>query len=415
MRLNRLPRARREACGAACAPERESGDGGPGRVMLSLMSRTLAEVMALLERLAPLDLSEDWDNTGLLLEPLGAATRPVEQAFLCIDLTEAVLDEAIERGADLVIAYHPPIFRGLRRLRARSPEERVLLRALDAGLAVYSPHTALDAAADGVNDWLARAFGAGRTTPLLAQPPRAADQEFKLVVFVPEAHAGTLRGALARELGAGNIGNYSECSFELAGRGSFFGSETSAPRVGERGKLEFVAETRLEMRCPAAALKDLARVIAAHHPYEEPAWDLYPLLTPARPDLGAGRLVQLDTPISIGEAVIRLKTHLGLGSLRVATAGVHAAGTPIARIAVCAGAGGSVFEKAPHADLFVTGEMRHHDVLAKLRAGSSVILSEHTHTERGFLPKFGQRLARLAGGQIKVLISEQDRNPLHTV
>src|SRR6478609_7764330 len=269
--------------------------------MLPRMSRTLAEVMALLERLAPLDLSEDWDNTGLLLEPTGAAARPIERAFLCIDLNEAVLEEAIERGADFVIAYHPPIFRGLKRVRARSPEERVLLRALDAGLCVYSPHTALDAAEGGMNDWLARAFGPGRVTPLVAAAPNPKQQELKLVVFVPAGHAAELRSALSRELGAGTIGNYSECSYELEGRGSFFGNEATQPRVGERGKLEFVAETRLEMRCPASAVKDLARVIAAHHPYEEPAWDLYPLATPqaVQPRPGAGRLLVLEQALSV--------------------------------------------------------------------------------------------------------------------
>jgi len=382
--------------------------------MLPRMSRTLAEVIALLERLAPLDLSEDWDNTGLLLEPVGAATRPIERAFLCVDLSDRVLDEAIEQSADLLIAYHPPLFRGLKRLRVSSPEERVLVRALHAGLPIYSPHTALDATLDGVNDWLARAFGEGRTTPLVA-PKAALGKEFKLVVFVPEANVAALRRALSRELSAGNIGNYSECGYELQGRGSFFGNDQAAPRVGERGKLEFVAETRLEMRCPASALKDVARVIAAHHPYEEPAWDLYPLQTPPRAGVGAGRLLELDTPISITEAVNRLKTQLQVASLRVATCGAHSAGTPIARIAVCAGAGGSLFERAPQADLFVTGEMRHHDVLAKLRAGSSVILSEHTHTERGFLPYFAARLESLAQGQLRVLIAVSDRDPLQTM
>ena len=388
------------------------------RAMLARMSRTLAEVIALIEHLAPRELAEDWDNTGLLLEPLGAALRPIERAFLCIDLDEIVLDEALERGADLLIPYHPPLFRGLKRLRARSPEERVLLRALDAGLAVYSPHTALDAAENGVNDWLARAFGAGSSTPLVAQQGAPAPLEFKLVVFVPRPNVAALRGALARELGAGKIGNYSECSYELEGRGSFFGNEASMPQVGERGQLEFVHEIRLEMRCPAAAVKHLARVIAAHHPYEEPAWDLYPLATPPSAQgtpVGAGRLLELAAPISMTEAVTRLKKHLGLASVRVATSTTHAAGAPIARIAVCAGAGGSLFEKVQEADLFVTGEMRHHDVLAKLRAGSSVILSEHTHTERGFLPEFARALANLAEGRLEVLVSERDRDPLQTL
>ena len=379
--------------------------------MLPRMSRTLAEVIALLERLAPLSLSEEWDNTGLLLEPLGAGTRAIERAFLCIDLTESVLDEAIERGADFLIPYHPPLFRGLKRLRARSPEERVLLRALDAGLAVYSPHTALDATTSGVNDWLARAFGTGRSAPLVAQEAPA---EFKLVVFVPQASVADLRRALAHELGAGQIGNYSECGYELEGRGSFFGNDSAAPRVGERGKLEFVAETRLEMRCPGGAVKDVARVIAAHHPYEEPAWDLYPLAPTARANVGAGRLLELHAPITLREAVARLKTHLKLTTVRVASTEAHDAGATIQRIALCAGAGGSLFQKVHDADLFVTGEMRHHDVLAKVRAGSSVILSEHTHTERGFLPEFGRALAGLAEGELQVLISERDVDPLRT-
>ena len=385
--------------------------------MLGRMSQTLSEVLALLERLAPLNLAEEWDNVGLLLEPSGAAARPIARAFLCIDLSESVLDEALAANADFLIAYHPPLFRGLKRLRASTPEDRVLLRALEAGLALYSPHTALDAATGGVNDWLASAFGPGRSAPLVAHQA-ATNAEFKVVVFVPRPQVAALRHALSSELGAGAIGNYAECSYELEGRGSFFGNEAASPRVGHRGQLEVVDEVRLEMRCPSAALPELARVIAAHHPYEEPAFDVYPLLTPPSPVnrvVGAGRLLELDTPLSITEAVARLKAHLGVETLRVATSGTHAAGTPVARIAVCAGAGGSLFEKVHSADLFVTGEMRHHDVLTKIRQGSSVLLSEHTHTERGFLPSFARRLEVAAEGQLTVLVSQVDADPLRTL
>ena len=379
------------------------------------MSRTLPEVLALLERLAPLHLAEDWDNVGLLLEPSGAATRPIERAFLCIDLSERVLDEALRRDADFVIAYHPPLFKGLKRLRAQVAEERVLVRALEAGLAVYSPHTALDAAENGVNDWLARAFGGGRRSPLA--PPRVTPSAFKLVVFVPRSHLAELRAALANELGLGRIGNYSECSYELDGQGSFYGNDAASPRVGERGRLEFCPETRLEMRCEPGAVKDLRRVIAAHHPYEEPAWDLYPLVEPQSSSVvvGAGRLLELEQPLSLTEAVARLKAHLGVGTLRVATCGMHAAGSPITRVAVCAGAGGGLFEQVQGADLYVTGELRHHAVLAKLRDGASVILSEHSHTERGYLPEFGRAIERAAGGGLEALISTEDADPLETV
>ncbi|MEO6598466.1 MAG: Nif3-like dinuclear metal center hexameric protein [Polyangiaceae bacterium] len=381
------------------------------------MSRTLSEVLALLERLAPLHLAEAWDNVGLLLEPSAAVHRPITRVFLCIDLSESVLDEALGAGADFLLAYHPPLFRGVKRLRASAADDRVLLRALEAGLAVYSPHTALDAAAGGVNDWLASAFGPGQSTPLIAHQATTG-AEFKLVVFVPRSHVAALRHALSSELGAGVIGNYSECSYELEGQGSFFGNEAASPKVGSRGQLELVPEVRLEMRCGSAALEGLARVIAAHHPYEEPAWDLYPLLTPpaaSSATVGAGRLLELDTPLSIADAVTRLKAHLGVETLRVATSGMHAAGTPIARIAVCAGAGGSLFEKVRAADLFVTGEMRHHDVLAKLRHGASVLLSEHTHTERGFLPSFARRIEGSAEGQLQVFVSQADMDPLRTL
>ncbi len=380
------------------------------------MSCTLPEVLALLERLAPLKLAEEWDNVGLLVEPSHAVARPIQRIFLCIDLSESVLDEACAAQAELVIAYHPPIFRGHKRLRASHAEERVLVRALEAGLAVYSPHTALDAAHGGVNDWLARAFGPGRSTPLT--PHQEAPAELKLVVFVPRSHVEALRSALAREAGAGTIGNYTECSYELEGRGSFFGNEGSSPQLGVAGQLELVNEVRLEMRCSGARVADLARAITEHHPYEEPAWDLYPLLATPRAvagAVGAGRLLVLDTPLSLLDAAQRLKRHLGLETLRVASSGAHDAGTPVTRVALCAGAGGSLFEKVRGVDLFVTGEMRHHDVLAKVRAGASVFLSEHTHTERGFLPELARNLEALAEGRIKALVSKRDADPLRTI
>ncbi|MEO7033754.1 MAG: Nif3-like dinuclear metal center hexameric protein [Polyangiaceae bacterium] len=378
------------------------------------MTRKLADVLQLLERIAPLDLAEDWDNVGLLLEPTLSAQREIERLFLCIDLSESVLSEAIELGANFVLAYHPPLFRGLKRLRASSAEERVLVRALEAGLAVYSPHTALDAAQGGVNDWLASGVGPGRCTPLVPHVSKAAT-EFKLVIFVPRSHVSALRSALAQELGAGSIGNYTECSYELDGQGSFFGNDAASPAVGERGKLEFVAEIRLEMRCPGSAVKDLARVIAAHHPYEEPAWDLYPLAHAPLAAVGAGRLLELDEAVPLAEAVARLKAHLGVSTLRIAHAERHEAGGRVKRVAVCAGAGGSLFEAVRGVDLFVTGELRHHDVLAKVRAGASVILSEHTHTERGFLPELGRRILELAHGALEVSVSKRDADPLRTV
>jgi dinuclear metal center YbgI/SA1388 family protein len=260
--------------------------------------------LAVLQRLAPLPLAESWDNVGLLLEPVPVAdAAPLAHTLLTIELTNEVVDEAEQLGAKLIIAYHPPIFHGLKRLRSSEPAERALLSCVARGIAIYSPHTALDAVPGGVNDWLLDAFGAGERGP-----------------GVPH---------------------------------------------------------------------------------------------PADPRCGQGRFVRLAAPMPLSEALARIKRHLGLSQLRVAAAPGHAGdASPIRSVAVCAGAGGSLFEKLPPFDLFLTGEMRHHDVRARAEGGSSVVLCEHTHTERGFLPILAERLSAATGSKTSFHVSRCDREPL---
>ncbi len=264
----------------------------------------LAEVLANLQRLAPLQFAEPWDNVGLIVEPVAVArAAPLKNALLTIDLSDEVVAEAEALGATLVIAYHPPIFQGLKRLRSSEPSESSVLRCAVKGITVFSPHTALDAAPDGVNAWLLEAFGAGVRGPCLAN---AAD------------------------------GRY-----------------------------------------------------------------------------GQGGFVHLHDPISLADAVERIKRHLGLSQLRVAAAAQHAGDAALIRsVAVCAGAGGSLFEKLSNYDLYLTGEMRHHDVRARALSGSSVVLAEHTNTERGFLPVLAQRLRAETGPSVTFHVSQCDREPL---
>ncbi|MCA9594724.1 MAG: Nif3-like dinuclear metal center hexameric protein [Myxococcales bacterium] len=377
------------------------------------MAVRLADVLTLLDRIAPLRFAEPWDNVGLLVDPTSSSTLGVSRAFLTIELSDDVLGEAVERRAELIIAYHPPIFSGLKRLRQRNPEERVVLQAIRAELPVYSPHTALDAAPGGVNDWLASVLGRGRVEPLLRSAVGAA--ELKLVVFVPADRADALRNALSEEAGAGVIGNYSHCSFNLLGRGTFWGNDQANPQVGQRGHLESVDELRMEMVCDRKALPRVAEVIHRVHPYEEPAWEAYPLEPTAPPGFGMGRLLTLDEPAPLSALVDRVKRGLGLAHVRVAASRRHREGLPLRTAAVCAGAGGSLFEKAPPADLYLTGEMRHHDVRARVAAGHTVILCEHTNTERGYLPLYAQRIVEASGGALKVILSSRDRDPFETV
>ncbi len=253
-------------------------------------------VLEALAQIAPEFLAEPWDNVGLLVDP-GESVQ-FERAFVTIDLTDVTLEEAIEREADFIVAYHPPIFGGLKRLRFDAPSERVVLRALRAGLTIFSPHTALDAVRDGMTDWLARAVGPGRMRPIV---PHSVDIK-----------------------------------------------------------------------------------------------------------AGAGRLVRLDRPVTIEAAVEMVKAHLGLSHVRLSEAERR---DPIVSVAVCPGAGGSVFEKLDRADLLITGEMRHHDVLLRRARGTHVILTDHTNTERGYMPFLGQDLARACPG-LDVVVSRRDADPL---
>jgi dinuclear metal center YbgI/SA1388 family protein len=322
-----------------------------------------------------------------------------------------VLEEVLSGEVDLVIAYHPPIFRPVRRLRPAVPGERRLLALARAGVAVYSPHTALDAAPDGVNDWLAAGLGPAEIRPL--SPAEALDPalELKLVAFVPAEHVERVAAALSAA-GAGVIGEYGECSSRAETTGTFRGSAASNPRVGERQKLETVPEVRLEMVCPKGALARVAEVMRDVHPYEEPAWDVYPLAPRPVLGVGVGRRVVLREPAPLSLLVERLKLHVGRRSLRVAAAPHHRVGSLVHHAAVSAGSGGSVFEHVSSVDLLVTGELSHHAVLDKLASGSSVVLCEHSSSERGFLSPFARRLTEASGSSVEFAVSAADREPL---
>lgn len=271
------------------------------------MAVPLSEWITALEAIAPLDLAASWDNVGLLIEPALAPGHSIERALLAIDFTPLVLAEAQETEAQVVVAYHPPIFAPLRRLTQRDPREQLVAATIVAGIAIYSPHTALDAVPGGVNDWLADGLGPGTR------------------------------------------------------------------RVIEPASLEGL---------PAAS--------------------------------GQGRLVELDAPVSLDELAGRVKRHLGLARVRIARAARHRSGEPLRTIALCPGAGGSVVAGAT-ADVALTGEMRHHDVLASLLLGRSVLLTEHSHSERGYLPRLRERLLEQLPPGVEVVVSGSDREPLESI
>ncbi len=370
------------------------------------------DLVAAMERIAPLEHAESWDKVGLLV---GSRTKPLaSHMLLTIDLTERVLAEAIALRAGAIIAYHPPIFEPLARITDATPQQRIVFGAIESGIAIYSPHTALDAVPGGICDWLCEGISGGQGTIVgdcRALIPHAAlrqTQEVKVVTFVPAQQAETVRNALATA-GAGIIGGYRVCSFAASGTGTFLGDPGTAPSVGTPGKLESVTELRLEMVCSKAALSLALETLRRFHPYEEPPVDVYELLPKPQRNFGLGRRLHLDRPATLAEIAQRLRRHLG-SCIRIADCG-HIG--PISTIGVCAGSGGELAQtaRAEGCEAYVTGELSHHKVMASLHAGMSVILGEHTGTERGYLPRLAQRLgAELPGCQPTV--SREDVDPL---
>lgn len=374
------------------------------------------DLVSAMERVAPLSYAEGWDKVGLLVGSRDhELTGPV---LLTIDLTERVIEEAARLKAGAIVSYHPPIFEALSRVTADTPRQRVILHAIERGVAVYSPHTALDAVAGGITDWLCEGLSGAdgsmidkihgdcrALTPHRHTPPT---QEVKIVTFVPAAQADEVRDALA-SAGAGLIGNYRVCAFATDGDGMFLAGDGAKPAQGRPGRMERVVERRLEMVCSRKALPLAVQMLRQFHPYEEPAVDVYELVATPLRNVGAGRRLALDQPSTVPELAQRLKRFLGLDRVQYALAGGVTPTTAVSRVAVVPGAGAQLSRLARQegCDVFVTGEMKYHDILGALNSGMSVILGGHTATERGYLHRLKIKLERSLPGVV-VAVSRED-------
>ena len=364
------------------------------------MARKLADLVAALEEIASTRLAESWDNVGLLA---GDPEQNVTRAMLCIDYTREVAREAAKSKCDAIIAYHPPIFDGLKRITAGS----VIFDAIRRGVAIYSPHTALDVAAGGTNDVLADALGLQDRAPLRIVEPKA--NQYKLVTFVPEKDVERVARALF-DAGAGRIGDYTQCSFRSPGTGTFFGAEGTNPTVGRRGKLERASEIRIETVMPIARLNEVLSALRQSHPYEEPAFDLVQLAAPPE-KIGQGRIGSV--PRTDRAAIFaRIKSALKLSHLLIA----GPLRGPVTRAACCAGSCHEFLDDAIAADaqLFLTGELRHHDALKAAAAGMTVVCTLHSNSERAVLTRLKRRLGA-ALPRFAVVLSRTDRDPFAVV
>jgi dinuclear metal center YbgI/SA1388 family protein len=363
---------------------------------------TLGDIEQALHQIAPLELAQEWDNVGLLAGDRADVCRGV---LLCIDLSPAVLAEAQQVGANLLVCYHPPLFKPIHRLRADQPgTESLLWRAARLGLAIYSPHTALDAAEGGTNDVIAGLCGLTDVEPLgLAE---AGAGQCKVVVFVPEAQVDKVAEAMFAA-GAGWIGQYHHCSFRLRGEGTFWGTQATKPVVGEAGRLERVEEIRLEAVCPRDRVPEVVNAIRGSHPYEEPAFDIYPLRTaPAR--TGVGRVGTSKPPMPARQLADKIAR--AVGSKTATLAGDAAAMVERAGVVVgSAGRWALEQHRFAQVQVLVTGELKHHDALAHVAAGKVVIALGHWASERPVLASLAGRMAaKTPGAAVRVSQADQD-------
>ncbi len=334
------------------------------------MTVTLGEFVRWFEELIPLSFQEDYDNSGL---QVGDPSSETGSVLLTVDVTPEVIEEAVSYGCNLILSHHPLIFRPLKRLAYGSNSEVCVAAALKSGVAVYSAHTSFDNTGNGVSRILAEKIGLERIRVI--EPLRG--RLFKLVTFVPEAYAGRVRDALFAA-GAGHIGNYDGCSFNVHGEGTYRAGEGADPFAGSIGESHTEPEVRIEVIVPVHLKGACVSAMLAVHPYEEVAWDLIPLDNDYH-GAGAGAIGALPVPLAGAALLETLKQITGLPVIRFS-------GNPartVRTVAVCGGAGSALINAAAHAgaDAFITGDIKYH-TFTEAPAGMLVADIGHYESEK---------------------------------
>jgi dinuclear metal center YbgI/SA1388 family protein len=327
----------------------------------------LYEIINLFDREAPFSLQESYDNSGL---QTGSPDMEVNSALICVDVTEEIVEEALHLKANLIISHHPVLFHGVKSLTGKTSQERILLKAIRSDIAILSIHTNIDSILSGVSAKMCEKIGLVNTRIL--EPVK--NMLVKLVFFVPVEHAGAVREKIF-QAGAGIIGNYDMCSFNAEGEGTFRGSEQSNPFTGEKGKLHYEREIRVETIMPSFISKKVIKTLLEAHPYEEVAYDLYPLEN-LYPLSGMGMIGELKE--ESGEMAF-----LGLLKEKFSTACIRYTrllGNRVKKVAVCGGSGSSLLGKAieSEADVYVTGDFKYHQFFD---AEGKILIADIGHYE----------------------------------
>ena len=364
------------------------------------------EIIQLFEQFSPKGLAMEGDKIGL---QIGRLNKKINRIMIALDVLENVIDEAIEKNVQLIIAHHPPIFRPLKNIITDTVQGRMIEKLLKHDITVYAAHTNLDVAKGGVNDLLAAALGLENTEVLV---PTFDTKLKKIVVFVPVSHAEQLRKVLGN-VGAGFIGNYSHCSFSANGTGRFMPGDNTNPYIGHPGQLEAVDEVRIETIVPETMLKRAITAMLKAHPYEEVAYDVYPLENKGE-TLGLGRIGTVNE-MTLGEFAEKVKSSLDVDKVRV----VGNLGDKVKKVAVLGGDGNKYFTHAKFrgADVYVTGDIYYHTAHDALMQGLNMIDPGHNVEKvmKKGLSEILQKMCKESGFEVEIFPSEENTNPFQFI
>ncbi len=327
----------------------------------------IRELVDQLNIFAPLDYAEDFDNVGLIV---GDENNEVSGVLVSLDTTEDVVDEAIAKDCNVIVGFHPIIFSGIKKLNPSNYVNRAVIKAIRNDIAIFAIHTALDNAFHGVNNIICDKLGLKNRAILMPQPQTIK----KLTTYVPKANADDLREKLF-EIGAGNIGNYSHCSFNIEGTGSFKGNDNSNPAVGQRGQTHFEDEVQINITYARHLESKVLKQLFKNHPYEEVAYEIETLENKNQ-HIGLGMTGFFENPVSENEFFNRLKETFGTPMLRHS----KTIGRPIQKVAVLGGSGASGISSAirANADVYVTADLKYHDFF---KAENKILLVDIGHYE----------------------------------
>ncbi len=372
------------------------------------MSSTVKTITDIIEKLAPLDYAYEWDSVGL---QLGYRGDVINKILTTLEITDAVLDEAIEEKVDMIVTHHPMIFSPLKSILKDDMKGRLIYKAIRNEIAVYAAHTNMDIASGGLNDYVVKQLNIQDIEVL---DITGKTLYYKLAVFVPSGYEKRVAEAISNA-GAGHIGNYSHCTFRVDGTGTFKPLEGTDPFIGKQGQLEKVEEIRLETIVPGEKLREIIEVLIETHPYEEVAYDIYPLVNegPAR---GIGRVGKLYEPKTLGKLATEIKKQMDIKYVKIS-------GDPdaiIEKVAVINGSGADLIETASNkgCQCVITGDVKYHDAQDAISQATNIIDIGHYDSEKvftRFIAEYLRKEINKIGISIDIIESSVNIDPFQVV